>query len=192
MAELTLHAQTPLKGYDNRFGDTLLVELIDTAIYSIGLALDSEPALNSIKNSLGTTWPETGSSTTSADGEYRLLGLQADQVFVLMSSPHVGNGQSKKLPGLDKCAYITDQTDSWAGLFIDGDHAVLALERVCPIDLHLSSFGVGQVTRTSMEHLAVVILRETDNRFLLLSPTSSAHSFLHALETSLRNVIAGT
>ncbi len=189
MAELTLHAQTPLRGYNNRFGDTLLSELCKTAIYSIGLALDSEPALNSINNSLGTTWPNTGSSTTSADGAYRLLGLQADQVFVLMSSPSVDNGQSNKLPDLGNSAYVTDQSDSWAGLFIDGDSAVQALERICPIDLHPSTFGVGRVTRTSMEHLTVIIVREADNRFLLLSPTSSAHSFLHALETSLRNVI---
>ena len=189
MAEFTLQAQTPLRGYSNRFGDTRLIELSDTAIYSISLALDSEPALKSIKASLVSEWPDTGSSTTSADGVYRLLGLQQDQLFVLMQAPPESDGQSAKLPDLDQCAYITDQSDSWASLYIEGPSAVRALERICPIDLHSSMFGIGQVTRTVMEHLAVIILCETDNRYLLLSPTSSADSFLHSLEKSLQNVV---
>lgn len=189
MAELNLQAQTPLKGYDNRFGNTHLSERIDTAIYSIGLALDTEPALKSIKSSLGAQWPKTGHSTSSADGVYRLLGLQPDQIFVLLSTPSGNDGQSVKLPTLDTSAYITDQSDSWAGLCIEGESAVLALERICPIDLHPSVFAIDQVTRTIMEHLAVIILREAENRFLLLSPASSANSFLHALKTSLHNVV---
>lgn len=194
MVDFTLQAQTPLRGYYKQFGDTSVRESSGIAIYSIGLALDSEPALIKIKSSLGADWPETGSSTNSSDGAYRLLGLQSDQVFVLVSTPSANAEQVNKLPnlgksGLDKCAYITDQSDSWATLQIDGASATLALERMCPIDLHTTVFGIGQVTRTSMEHLAVIILREADNRYLLMSPTSSANSFQHAVETSLRNVI---
>ncbi len=189
MAELTLKAQTPLRGYSNRFGDTRLSELSDTAIYSIGLALETAPALKAIKNSLGTDWPEPGKSASSTDGVYRLLGLQADQVFVLFSAATASDGQSQQLPNLGQNTYTTDQSDSWAGLYIEGLSAVAALERICPIDLHSSVFEIGRVTRTSMEHLAVIILHEAENRYLLLSPTSSAQSFLHALETSLQNVI---
>jgi methylglutamate dehydrogenase subunit D len=39
-----------------------------------------------------------------------------------------------------------------------------------------------------MEHLGTILLREADDRFLLMSASSSARSFLHGLETSLRNV----
>jgi len=190
VANNTLQAQTPLRGYNNRFGKTALFELTETAIYSIGLALSTGPALKSIKQNLGVPWPETGSSTASTDNVYRLLGLQSDQVFVLMNASNKLDGQTANLPDLDSTAYVTDQSDSWAGLYIDGQSAVLALERICPIDLHTTAFGIGQVTRTSMEHLAVIILRENEHRFLLLSPTSSAWSFLHAVETSLHNVVA--
>jgi len=189
VAEYTLHAQSPLRGFNRRFGNTHLRELVDTAIYSISLALVAEPALRSIKSNLGAQWPSTGNSTISTDGKFRLLGLQSDQVFVLMSEPSAQDGQAAKLPNLDNTAYITDQSDSWAGMSIEGESATLALERICPIDLHPSTFGVGQVTRTTMEHLAVIILREADNRYLLMSPSSSASSFQHALETSLHNVI---
>jgi len=189
VANYKLQAQSPLRGYNRRFGNTSLQEISDTAIYSVSLSLVAEPALKSIRNSLGVDWPGTGNSTISPDGRFRLLGLQADQIFVLINEPAAQNGQAAKLPHLDKAACITDQSDSWAGLYIDGESAVLALERICPIDLHPSVFRVGLVTRTSMEHLAVIILHEAENRYLLMSPTSSAASFLHALETSLHNVI---
>jgi sarcosine oxidase subunit gamma len=43
--------------------------------------------------------------------------------------------------------------------------------------------------RTVMEHLGVLILRTGDDAFMLLSASSSAKSFLHALETSVANVL---
>lgn len=184
MANLSLQATPPLKGYQQRFGNTSLHEVVDTSIYSIALALQPDAALASIRSKLGVDWPVTGQSTQNADASNRLLGLQSDQVFALVT----GKASEAGLPELDESVYVTDQSDSWAGLVIDGPMSRTALERVCPIDLHPSVFPVGQVTRTTMEHLAVIILSDAENRFLLLSPASSAHSFLHAVETSLHNV----
>ena len=42
--------------------------------------------------------------------------------------------------------------------------------------------------RTVMEHLGVLILRTGEDDYLLLSASSSAKSFLHAVEVSLTNV----
>lgn len=181
MAKLTLEGTTPLKGYNQRFGDTALTEAVDLSIYSIGLALQPDAALASIQHNLGATWPVTGQSTTSTDNSYHLLGLQSDQVFAL-------SARDTTLPELDESVYITDQSDSWVGLRIQGENSLASLERICPIDLHPQVFTVGCVTRTTMEHLAVIIICETQDSYLLLSPTSSAQSFLHAVETSIRNV----
>ena len=60
------------------------------------------------------------------------------------------------------------------------------LERLCPLDLHESAFPVGAAQRTVMEHMGAVILREGTDEFLLLSASSSAASFLHAVKTSIR------
>lgn len=180
MANLTLERTTPLKGYQQRFGDTLLNEVVDLSIYSIGLALQPGAALASIEKNLGTAWPVTGKSTSNADSTYQLLGLQLDQVFVLASG-------DSALPELDASAYITDQSDSWVGLRLQGAKSHESLERICPIDLHPGVFASGSVTRTTMEHLAVIVLCESQDSYLLLSPTSSAQSFLHAVETSVRN-----
>lgn len=184
MVNLSLQATSPLNGYDQRIGNTSLKEIANTAIYSIGLALQPDAALASVRTKLGVEWPVTGHSTINEAANYRLLGLQSDQVFALV----IGAASANGLPELDESAYITDQSDSWVGLVIDGPMSRTALERVCPIDLHPSVFSVGQVTRTTMEHLAAIVLCEAENRFLLLSPASSAQSFLHAIETSLHNV----
>lgn len=184
MANSSLQATSPLNGYHQRFGSTSLSEVSDLSIYSIGLALHADAALASVRNKLGVEWPITGQSTLSDNTTYRLLGLQSDQVFALVT----GDAAQLNLPELDESAYTTDQSDSWVGLLIDGSTSRTALERVCPIDLHPSVFPVGQVTRTTMEHLAVIVLCEAENRFLLLSPTSSAQSFLHAIKTSLHNI----
>ena len=91
---------------------------------------------------------------------------------------------AKKIKG---AAYTTDQTDVWTGLEIAGSRARTALERICPIDLHPDSFDVGDAARTTMEHLGTLIIRTDEDTFLLMSGSSSAKSFLHAVETSIQN-----
>ena len=181
MANLTIEATPALNGYSRQFIDTSLTEVTNLAIYSIALAVQPDAALASIKNTLGAAWPATGQCSISGDGKFRLLGLAADQVFTIFTDNTV-------MPALDETAYITNQTDSWVTLHLEGALARTALERVCPIDLHPTVFPAGHVTRTSMEHLAAIIMCEAENDYLLLSPSSSAESFLHAIETSLHNV----
>jgi sarcosine oxidase subunit gamma len=74
-------------------------------------------------------------------------------------------------------------------LRVSGPKSRIALERICPLDLHPSTFPQGRVARTLMEHLGVIILHEGPDTYLLLSARSSAGSFLHAVETSVRNVV---
>ena len=76
----------------------------------------------------------------------------------------------------------------WVALDISGPKARDALERICPIDLHDDAFAIMDLARTTMEHLGVIILRTDEERWRLLSASSSARSFLHALETSVKNV----
>ena len=89
---------------------------------------------------------------------------------------------------LNGAAYTTDQTDVWVALGLSGAARGAALERICPIDLHPDAFAVDDAARTVMEHLGVLILRTDADEYLLLSASSSARSFLHAVETSLRNI----
>ena len=86
---------------------------------------------------------------------------------------------------LGTAGYYTDQSDSWVMLQIAGPGSRAALERICMLDLHSDAFPVDTVARTTMEHLGVMVLRDGEDSFLLMSARSSARSFLHAVETSI-------
>lgn len=186
MANLTLTAESPLSGFEQRFGATKVAEIDGIFLFSVALSLDSESARSAVKTTFAADWPAPGKTTESSDGKFRLLGLQNDQIFVIQHDVE-GGYSTIAAPTIDS-AYTTDQSDSWTGLSINGPDARDALERICPIDLHPDVFSKGSVTRTSMEYLAVIVVCVDKDHYWLLSPTSSAKSFLHAVETSFNNI----
>ena len=189
MAEYTLIAEPPLAGYDERFGDMRLVAPKDFALVSIALPLGGEAkALRAINTAYGVDLPEVGLSAESKDGKARLLRMAQDQAFVMFThdQPDAAAIVAKRIK---TAVYVTDQTDVWTALHLSGASSRHALERICPIDLHATVFAEGNVARTVMEHLGVVVVRDAQDSFVLLSASSSAGSFLHAVETSIRNVM---
>ena len=188
MAEFILTAEPVLGGYRHRTADTVLEEVTGLAIVSIAVPLGGEPALaQAMRAAHGAGVPTPGRTTLSADGGTRFLGIGPDQLFALFD--HAGADAAEVVAtALNGSGYITLQSDNWVGLRISGPLTLAALERICPLDLHPSVFAVGSVARTVMEHMGAIILREADDRFLLLSASSSAMSFAHAVETSIRNV----
>lgn len=186
MPDYTLTSAPPLAGYDQTFGATRLHAPADLATVSIALPLGGEDAaLAAVKSGYGTDLPEPGRSTVAKDGA-RLVRLGADQAFVIFThaAPDAEPVVAKRLDG---AAYTTDQTDVWTGLELTGPGSRTALERICPIDLHPDAFAIGNAARTVMEHLGTLVIRTGDDTFLLLSASSSARSFLHAVETSITN-----
>ena len=187
MPDFTLTSAPPLAGYDQSFDGVTLAAPADLAIVSIALPLGGEVAAEkAIKAAYGAALPAPGKSVLSKDGSARLIRLSSDAAFVIFThatpdaEPHV----AAKLKGT---AYTTDQTDVWSALEISGANALTALERICPIDLHPDAFADGDAARTSMEHLGTLIIRTGSDTFLLMSGSSSAKSFLHAIETSIHN-----
>ena len=129
--------------------------------------------------------PEPGRSTTS--GDMRLIWTAPDQI--LLAFPHENpDAEAHVKAAIGQNGYTTDQTGGWVILDISGPDTLAALERLCPVDLAENVFPEGTAARTVMEHMGAIILRLGADRFLLLSASSSAASFLHAVETSYRNV----
>ena len=85
---------------------------------------------------------------------------------------------------LNGTGYTTDQTDNWVILEVSGKATLSALERLCPLNLDLDAFPVGASGRTVMEHMGALIVRTGEDSFLLMSASSSAKSFAHAVELS--------
>ena len=185
MSDFTLTAQSPLGGYTAEFDGVSLTELTDLALISIATPMGGGDNLaKSVTEAFGIALPSIGSSTISDNSKTRLLGLQREQQFLVLK--HEGdNALATVAEKLGTTGYYTDQSDSWVILKIAGPGSRAALERICMLDLHSDVFAVDAVARTTMEHLSVMILREGENSFLLMSARSSARSFLHAIETSI-------
>lgn len=187
MPNLTLISAPPLAGYNQSFGGIALIAPTDFAVVSVALPLGHEEAAQkAIKAAYGSALPDVGKLALSSDGKARLVRLSLDQGFVIFS--HVPPDAEAVVAGkLKGAAYTTDQTDVWTGLILSGPKARAVLERICPIDLHPQAFAVHDAARTTMEHLGVLIIRIGKDEFLLMSASSSAKSFLHAIETSIHN-----
>jgi sarcosine oxidase subunit gamma len=184
--EFSLKSAPPLAGYDETLGGIRLRAPEGLAIVSLALPLGGEAAADkAVKAAYGAALPEVGTSVVT--GEARLVRLGTDQAFVIFN--HDGpDAQAMVAQKMQGAAYTTDQTDVWVGLEISGARCRAALERICPLDLHPGAFGVDRAARTVMEHLGVLIIRTGEEAYLLLSASSSAQSFRHALHLSMENV----
>lgn len=188
MSEFHLTAAPPLAGYDKAFEGAALKAPANLALVSIALPLGGEEAAHkAIEAAYGCALPDVGKACATPRKAAHLLRLGVDQAFVMFehAEPDAERVVAKALKGT---AYTTDQTDVWVALDINGPKARDAMERICPVDLHDDGFAVMDVARTMMEHLGVIILRTAEEEWRLLSASSSAKSFLHALETSIKNV----
>ena len=191
MDDFTLSARPPLDGYEAAWDGAILREIIDAAIVSIAVPSGGEAELQgALKTVFGCVQPQPGKSVLSGDGATRLLGLGPDQMLAVTShAPH--RAEQALARELDGVAYTTNQNDVWVALELAGPQSRVALERICPIDLHSGSFGQGDVARTQMEHMGAIIVRTGADTYFLLSASSSANSFLHALEVSIDNTSTG-
>ena len=179
---------SPLGGFSRDFAGARLREPEDLAIVALALPLGEEAAaLAAIGAGFSAAPPAVGRSALSADGAFRLLRLGQDQLFVLFQRP-TPDAEAVVARKIGAAAWITDQTDVWAALELSGPLARAALARICPLDLDPRAFGPDAVARTIMEHLGTIVARTGEDAFLLLSASSSARSFLHAVETSIEYV----
>lgn len=188
MVEFALVSAPPLAGFSETIGGVSLRAPEDLTIVNMAMPLGAEDrAMKAINSGYGVDVPEPGHSVIAKKGGARLIRLSPDQIFAIFTHP-TPDAEEEVAKYTKAALYLTDQTDVWTGLEISGPKALAALERVCPIDLHPAAFGVGQAARTVMEHLGVLLVRTGEEDYLLLSASSSADSFLHMVETSVRNV----
>ncbi|MEL6736880.1 MAG: sarcosine oxidase subunit gamma family protein, partial [Pseudomonadota bacterium] len=154
------------------------VELVSAAI-----ALGKDAALEkTLKAGFGLAMPSATQSSEA--GGMRALRLAPDQVMLML--PDAGVRAAEDVAAkLGHAGYVTLQTDAWMICEVSGPGARSALERLCPLDLDPQAFGPGQFARTVMEHMSAVILRTGADSYVLMSASSSAGSFAHAVETSL-------
>ena len=188
MSDYSLKPTSALDEYKQKLNGTELRELIDVGKVSVAIPLGGEQAVDKIlANLFGVAIPATGESVFSDDKNARVIRLGKDQLFVLLFDKQ-SDPRSTLAAKFGDVAYLTDQSDSWVGLEISGAKVRQVLERICMVNLHPDVFRVDHIARTMMEHLGVLLIRNGEDSYQLMSASSSAKSFLHAVTTSIRNV----
>lgn len=189
MAKTLLQTRSPLDGFDHDFAGTRLREVTPLALVAIAEPMRGKAKLKAaVKSAYGCAMPSATKSVLSKDGKTRIVSMQPDQYFALFETKNPdAEGLVRK--ALGDAGYYTDQTHSWTAVELSGPKALEALERICPIDLHHSVFPLNASARTTMEHMGATIIRTGKESYLLMSASSSAISFLHAVETSVKYVL---
>lgn len=156
--------------------------------FSLAIPRNGEAkATTTISKVIKCLMPSPGNCAISVEQKLKILRLSPDQLILYFRNQNLPK-ITTKLQALEKSFFITEQSDAWSGLKVSGQQVISCLERICPINLSIESFGINCFARTSMEHLNTIIIRNKKTEFELFSASSSAKSFLHAIETSAHNI----
>ncbi len=184
MPDLTLTARSPLAGADalaETWPGFAISEVTHLALASLATRRGQETELRTrAKARFGLEPPAPG---RSAGGDaMTFLWTGHEQWFVEAPESALGGLEALLQEALGDTAAVTEQSDAWASLRLEGPATRAVLEKLCPLDLHPGAFPPGATARTTLEHLsAIVTSRDDRGSFSILTPRSSAGSFLHHL-----------
>lgn len=150
-------------------GGVTLSELPAARITSVAPLNGKDRAVATALKALSLGWPAPGRSV--AKGGASCLWTGRGQAFLIGAAPD----------GLAGNAALTDQSDGWARMRLDGARAAAVLSRLVPLDLSAAAFPVGAVARTGLNHMMLVLSRPAAESFDLMVFRSMAVSAVHEI-----------
>lgn len=159
-------------------GGATLTELAPAPVTSVAPFRDKERAVAAALKKLGLGWPEPGRSFRAGDAACLWTGM--DQAFLVGADPG----------GLARIAALTDQSDGWARMRLEGPAAGAVLARLVPLDLRPAAFPEGAVARSGLNHMMMVLVREGPDSFGIMVFRSMAGSAVHEIGVAMRAVAA--
>ena len=130
-----------------------------------------------VAEALPCGWPEPGRWVEG--GGRRALWSGRDAALVTGPRPE----------GLDGIAAVTDQSDAWCVVRLEGVGAEDVLARLVPLDLRERAFPEGSATRTLLGHMTAVVSRRC-GAFEILAMRSMAATLAHELGRAMGGVAA--
>lgn len=91
---------------------------------------------------------------------------------------------------LNDVAAVTDQSDAWAVVRLEGAGSEDVLARLVPADLRRATFPRGRTARTLVQHMSASVTRVGENAFQIMVFRSMARTLVHELETAMLGVNA--
>ncbi|TFL17330.1 sarcosine oxidase subunit gamma [Jannaschia formosa] len=147
-------------------GDATLSEVVPEAITSL-MALD------------GATFPLPGPGRSTQRGGGLLLWSGRNQALLVGPRPD-------PIPQIA----MTDQSDAWAVLRLEGPAARAVLARLTPLDLRDAGLGEGRVARSLLGHMPALFHRAGPDRYELFVFRSMTGTAVHEVERAMRGVAA--
>ena len=141
-------------------------------ITSVAPFIGQEAAVSAaLRSEIGAAFPNPGCVTGESDAQVVWSGLGQALVLGPVVAP---DG-----------AAITDQSDAWTWLVLEGAQARDALAFVTPLDLRDSIFKPGQAARSLLGHMSCLFWRTGAERYEMLVFRSMAHTAIHELSTAM-------
>jgi methylglutamate dehydrogenase subunit D len=161
-------------------GKVTLSEVSPDALTSVSPLKGAETTLNkAMIKAHGVGFPEP--NTSGGDDAVRAIWFGRAHALLIGPVPD---------PSLTKHAALTDQTDAWAVVRIEGDAAESVLARLVPVDLRRAVFEPGQTVRSLLAHMTASITRVDENAFQIMVFRSMAETLVHDLKTAMAAVAA--
>lgn len=158
---------------------TTLAEGMAEPITSIAPFPGRMDRVNATLAPLGLAFPQPNTQATS--GETRLLWAGRDQAFLI---------GTKAPENLSDHAALTDQTDGWAVLTLQGPAAADALMRPFPLDLRATAFPLGCTARAPLNHMQAILTRTGPEAFEIMVFRSMARTAWAELAEALEVLAA--
>ena len=179
MAELI--AKSPCEGLlPIECGGVTLSELPSMPITSVMAHKGREKALSqALKDAHGMALPQPN-RMTGREGA-RAVWFGPGQVMLIGPGPNAA---------LAEHAAVTDQSDAWATVRLEGAGCEDVLARLVPLDVRRHRFKRGHAARSQLQHMNVSLARVGDNAFLIMAFRSMASTLVHDLETAMKGVAA--
>jgi sarcosine oxidase subunit gamma len=175
--DLTLTAATPCAGLlPLRIGTVTLSEVDPGHLTAIAPGKGLGAALQSAH---GLDLPGPG----QAIGSDTARAIWFGRAHILLMGPAPD-------PALADHAALTDISDAWAVVRLEGAGAADVLARLTPIDLRAHMFQPGQTARTELFHMQSSITRLQNDAFLIMVFRSMARTVVHDLKTAMEGVAA--
>lgn len=92
--------------------------------------------------------------------------------------------------GLAQHAALTDQSDAWAVVRLEGAGAADVLARLTPIDLRPAVFKRGHTARTDLRHMMASITRVGDAAYQVMVFRAFGRTLMHDLQEAMEGVAA--
>lgn len=161
-----------------KVGTLTLTELMPEAITSVAPQQGQENSVSTaLSKAHGLAFPAPNRATGTDD--LRCIWTGPGQAFLLGSAV-------KPIMG----AAMTDQTDGWAVIRLQGAACEAVLARLVPVDLRAATFKIGHTARCMLFHAPASVTRSGAAQFDLLIFRSMAKTVIEELNQAMKSIAA--